>query len=71
MSITDPLDLTAVIGERLELKYMREFAGTQPARLRAAASIVAALPPNATGKILKTQLRKQFGQSPAVPAEPF
>ncbi|MEA3105811.1 MAG: fatty-acyl-CoA synthase, partial [Gammaproteobacteria bacterium] len=50
-------------GHSVELEQIREFAGTQLARykLPRRLEIVAALPRNATGKILKTQLRQQFG----------
>jgi fatty-acyl-CoA synthase len=50
-------------GQRLELEHLRKFAGRQLARYRLPRrlEIVPALPRNATGKILKTQLRQQFG----------
>ena len=49
-------------GQRLELEHLREFAGRQLARykLPRRLEIVPALPRNATGKVLKTQLRQQF-----------
>jgi fatty-acyl-CoA synthase len=52
-------------GHSVELEQLREFAGTQLARykLPRRLEIVAALPRNATGKLLKTQLRQQFGPS--------
>ena len=50
-------------GQRLELEQLREFASTQLARykLPRRLEVVPSLPRNAEGKILKTQLRKQFG----------
>jgi acyl-CoA synthetase (AMP-forming)/AMP-acid ligase II len=51
-------------GQSLDLERLREFAGAQLARykLPRRLEIVAALPRNATGKILKMELRKQFKQ---------
>ena len=50
-------------GQRLELEQLREFAGARLARykLPSRLEIVPALPRNAAGKVLKTQLREQFG----------
>jgi fatty-acyl-CoA synthase len=51
-------------GQRLELEQLREFASARLARykLPRRLEVVPALPRNATGKILKTQLREQFGR---------
>ncbi len=50
-------------GQRLDLEQLREFAGVQLARykLPRRLEIVQALPRNATGKLLKVELRRQFG----------
>jgi acyl-CoA synthetase (AMP-forming)/AMP-acid ligase II len=50
-------------GQGLELEQLREFAGARLARykLPSRLEIVPALPRNAAGKVLKTQLREQFG----------
>ena len=64
--------VTLNTGESLELDQLRTFAETRLARyeLPRRLEIVPALPRNATGKILKAQLRSQFGRigntSPAV-----
>jgi fatty-acyl-CoA synthase len=50
-------------GQRLELEQLRELAGARLARykLPSRLEIVPALPRNSAGKVLKTQLREQFG----------
>ena len=52
-------------GETLELEQLREFAADHLARykLPRRLEIVSAVPRNATGKILKYQLRKTFGDA--------
>ncbi len=49
-------------GQTLDIEQLREFAGEQLSRykLPRRLEVVAALPRNATGKLLKTELRKQF-----------
>ena len=49
-------------GQTLDIEQLREFAGAQLSRykLPRRLEVVPALPRNATGKILKTELRKQF-----------
>ena len=51
-------------GQTLDIEQLREFAGSQLSRykLPQRLEVIAALPRNATGKILKTELRKQFNQ---------
>jgi len=51
-------------GQALDIEQLREFAGAQLSRykLPRRLEVVAALPRNATGKLLKTELRKQFNK---------
>jgi fatty-acyl-CoA synthase len=56
--------VTLKAGERLELKQLRKFAETRLAHyeLPRRLEVVPALPRNATGKVLKAQLRNQFSE---------
>jgi fatty-acyl-CoA synthase len=56
--------VTLKAGQHLQLEQLRKFAETRLARyeLPRRLEIVPALPRNATGKILKAQLRNQFGR---------